>query len=67
MIGAGNGNRTRITCLEGRCSTIELYRHMVRVVGFEPTASSVQDWRYTTYVHPDMVATVGLEPTTDRV
>ena len=26
---------------------------MVRVAGFEPAASSVQDWRYTTYVHPD--------------
>lgn len=27
--GAGDGNRTRVTCLEGRCSTIELHRRMV--------------------------------------
>ena len=24
--GAGDGNRTRVSCLEGRCSTIELHR-----------------------------------------
>ena len=35
---------------------------MVRVAGFEPAASSVQDWRYTTYVHPDMVGTPGNAP-----
>ena len=27
--GAGDGNRTRVACLEGRCSTIELHRRMV--------------------------------------
>lgn len=26
--GAGDGNRTRVTCLEGRCSTIELHRRV---------------------------------------
>ena len=26
--GAGDGNRTRVACLEGRCSTIELHRRM---------------------------------------
>ena len=25
-VGAGDGNRTRVSCLEGRCSTIELHR-----------------------------------------
>lgn len=28
--GAGNGNRTRVTCLECRCSAIELYRQIAR-------------------------------------
>lgn len=28
--GAGNGNRTRVTCLEGRYSTIELYRQIAQ-------------------------------------
>ena len=27
-IGAGDGNRTRVACLEGRCSTIELHRRI---------------------------------------
>ena len=27
--GAGDGNRTRVTCLEGRCSTIELHRQVM--------------------------------------
>ena len=27
--GAGDGNRTRVTCLEGRCSAVELHRRMV--------------------------------------
>lgn len=26
--GAGDGNRTRVVCLEGRCSAIELHRQM---------------------------------------
>ena len=26
--GAGDGNRTRVACLEGRCSTIELHRRI---------------------------------------
>lgn len=26
--GAGDGNRTRVACLEGRCSTIELHRRV---------------------------------------
>lgn len=26
--GASDGNRTRVTCLEGRCSTIELHRRI---------------------------------------
>lgn len=26
--GAGDGNRTRVACLEGRCSAIELHRQM---------------------------------------
>ena len=31
--GAGDGNRTRVTCLEGRCSTIELHRQIERTRG----------------------------------
>lgn len=27
-LGAGDGNRTRVACLEGRCSTIELHRRV---------------------------------------
>lgn len=27
--GVGDGNRTRVSCLEGRCSTIELHRRSV--------------------------------------
>ena len=26
--GVGDGNRTRVSCLEGRCSTIELHRRI---------------------------------------
>ena len=34
--GAGEGNRTLVTSLEGWGSTIELHPHMVGAAGFEP-------------------------------
>ena len=34
--GAGEGNRTLVTSLEGWRSTIELHPHVVGAAGFEP-------------------------------
>ena len=34
--GAGDGNRTHVTSLEGWGSTIELHPHVVGAAGFEP-------------------------------
>lgn len=34
--GAGDGNRTHVTSLEGWRSTIELHPHVVGAAGFEP-------------------------------
>ena len=39
--GAGDGNRTRVTALEGRCSAIELHLRLADHTGFEPVISSV--------------------------
>ena len=35
--GASDGNRTRVTSLEGWGSTVELHLQMAERVGFEPT------------------------------
>ena len=52
--GAGDGNRTRVSCLEGRCSTIELHRRIclpampnreAGETGIEPAFC----WRSVTY------------------
>lgn len=36
IYGAGEGNRTLVTSLEGWRSTIELHPHVVGAAGFEP-------------------------------
>ena len=55
--GAGDGNRTRVSCLEGRCSTIELHRRIcfpampnreAGETGIEPAFS----WRRLAYGPP---------------
>lgn len=60
--GAGDGNRTRVTCLEGRCSTIELHRHVERtrlVVG-RPSRSGGFHLRRVT--REGLVGLSGVEP-----
>lgn len=41
---AGNGNRTRMSCLEGRCFAVKLYppADCVGEIGFEPTTPASQ-------------------------
>lgn len=43
---------TATFAVTGRCSASELHE-LVRVIGFEPTASCAQDMRATTALHPD--------------
>ena len=41
--GAGEGNRTLATGLEGQGSTTELHPHMVEGTGFEPVKAQLTD------------------------
>ena len=43
LIGAGEGNRTLATSLEGWGSTTELHPHMVGMSGFEPLKAKLTD------------------------
>ena len=73
--GAGDGNRTRVTCLEGRCSTIELRRREVpssiseadttrssRLSG--PSENRKEEDIMPEHVFARVEPLVGLEPTT---
>ena len=57
LLGAGDGNRTRVISLEGWSSTIELHPHkctegkMVGTTGFEPATSCSQSRRATKLRH----------------
>src|SRR6266536_349221 len=53
--GAGSGDRTRVTCLEGRSTTIVLYPRvslLVGVKGLEPSTSWSQTRRATSCATP---------------
>ena len=51
--GAGEGNRTLVTSLEGWRSTIELHPHVVGAAGFEPADPLVPNQvRYQTALCP---------------
>lgn len=34
LIGAGNGNRTRISCLGSKCFTTKLYLHILTLISY---------------------------------
>ena len=63
--GAGTGNRTRVSSLEGWCSTIELHPQMVGVTGIEPATSWSQTTRAPICATPRSVVYLkGFEPLT---
>ena len=82
-LGAGKGNRTPVSCLEGRCSTIELYRQIWKEEqrGLEPTLVGKDN--HLSFGHPPsspqmkatrptavnlvLVGLLGLEPRTIRL
>ena len=63
--GAADGNRTRITGLEGRCSAVERLRH----IGTAPRKAHTSSQLYrealgedNSYVHCRLVTSAGIEP-----
>ena len=72
LIGAGEGNRTLATGLEGQGSTTELHPHVLALLvdgaGFEPAKAKLTDLQSVPFghsgTHPLLELVRGLEPPT---